>query len=654
MDADTINLIGIIALFLVIIIVSILIIQSQGLTLGSQIPTQLGNVFKKFVSTVIQTSPYNICEAYAGKEISIQDFQTLLQAVYQGQCGDVHANVSLTFSLTQEDIIRISKLSGIAGGGNLIFYNLTKPLGVGALIIIGNQGDYPLKTFDFVDMWQQGSPSPDTFIARAIKGCDPTDNICDASCILKRVCDPVCDDGQRHGIPCNLACIDSNNNGVVDIDDSNKRISDGKCNPDCYSDRLNPLKAYDPGCEWLKLTDQTFRQKYGGICDPNSNGVKDGICDQDCIKDKNICDPDCNGIVYPGNPNGTTDSKCFVCDKTCNSWCSPSCTVFDNDPDCPSGAQGPRTECCGNGICNTTASENCQSCSKDCLGAGTTCSDFNFVCCPSDGKADSLGCTVNKDLKEKSKCNCNSQCATNLQCDTSGHCCPEGKIWNGTDCFFRKTYKLLFVPIDYSSGQAASFKASAQKVVDLFIKLSPLSECRNPQSRVEAVFVEPGECSVSCPYLWPLCNDNVLACAKKSKYATVYNKVVGLFQRGPISCDGSGGMCIGAARDIPSDQSVTWASYTNTVLHEIGHSQNLCHECDPSPLSNPNYCAMIGCACRGVGQDSYCPNPNVGACTGSYQDGWMMCYGAQTKYSAGSYKWLKEHELKDYMDGCGQ
>ena len=425
-----IQFIGMIIFFVVVIAVGIAIVTSFA-SLKNMLPSQFKDVYNKVVAALGFKSPFNICESFLGQKISLQDFQTLLQAIYNGQCGSSHTNVSLSFSLAKADLEKIAILDGIALGGKLIFYNISSPLGVGAIIVQGDPGPYPLKFEDFVDMSRVGSPVGDVFIKVTLKGCDPYDDICDATCIFKKICDPVCDDGNKHNIPCNLACIDTNGNNTVDMQDAQQRISQNKCNPDCYVNYTNPFKAYDPGCVWK------FRNQTDDVCDPNSNGVYDGICDSDCVKTKNICDPDCNGTFYEGNPYKLNDTKCFVCDGTCNGWCSPSCkkNAFSGDPkfdpDCFRTINAS-FYCSGDGLCESDRGESCAN-SADCPGGGLTCGDYHDVCCPSASDADVSGCSITTNVSESGSCSCGTQCAANMTCSIN-HCCPSGKAWNGTAC----------------------------------------------------------------------------------------------------------------------------------------------------------------------------------------------------------------------------
>jgi len=427
MELNGMNIIALLIIVVLIISISLAIISLIGLDLQRTVPKQIQETYTKLVLSLFQKSPYNVCEALSGKQISYQEFQNLLLAAYNAQCGDTHASVTLSRSYSKEDIEQVAKINAIADDGKLIYYREAVPFGVGGLIIQGNPGYFPLKKWDTIDVWSVGKPTADTMINVTEQGCDPYDEICQASCTYKKICDPVCDDGKQHDITCNIACIDTAGDGV-DIKDMEARVAANKCNPDCYANRTNPFKAYDPGCVWK------FKEQRDDICDPNSNGVIDGVCDPDCINTKNICDFDCNGTVYSGNPMGLKDEKCLVCDGECNGWCSPACNknavegMPGYDPDC-------RKEvvhnfwCSGDGLCENDKGENCEN-SADCK---QICDDQNLACCPKFSDSDYAGCTASKDLKEGSVCGCSNQCGQ-LKCDETGHCCPKDKVWDGTKC----------------------------------------------------------------------------------------------------------------------------------------------------------------------------------------------------------------------------
>ena len=434
------DIIATILLMAIVIIVGISIVDFMGQSLQAQIPVQVKGVYDKFVSVLLQQSPYNSCASYGGQKLSIQDFEVLLQSDYNGQCGGTHTDVVMSFSASPDDISKIALKDGIADNGALIFYNISQntSLGVGAIVVYGDSGSYPLKLNDKVEVWLEGSPKGDLHIKVVEKGCDPYDDVCDPSCTNMGICDPVCDNGQQYNIPCNLACI-VDDVGVINQTSAALRISAGKCNPDCFSNQTNPAHAYDPGCIYKKITVPNYATEFGGICDPNSNGVSDGLCDPDCAASKNICDPDCNGTAYyPGNPQGLNDTKCFVCDGTCNGYCSPACDPnalpgdVGFDPDC-FRTLNTSFFCSGDGMCDTGRGENCAN-SMDCPKPGLACSDLGQSCCSSASNSDIYGCSNTTGVAEGGVCTCGSQCSVNLTCDSTSHCCPSDEKWNGTGC----------------------------------------------------------------------------------------------------------------------------------------------------------------------------------------------------------------------------
>ncbi|MCD6274649.1 MAG: hypothetical protein J7J15_01300 [Candidatus Aenigmarchaeota archaeon] len=417
-----INIIGIAVLTVIVIVISTTFIYSFGGELKGSIPEKIGKVFNKVRLAISPGKSYNICEAYSGKTISLKEFQTILQASYNGECGNVKSNYTLSFSLRKEDIQHLAKTSNIAKGGKLILYKKRlKPIGAGAIIINGNPGYYPLKKFDYIQVWSGGEPSRDVIINLIEEGCDPYDENCEVMCsYLNGVCDPLCYiNDKAEEVPCDFDCIDYDKNGIINLSDL-----DGVCDLDCYNNFTDVRGAYDIDC--------ILRNKdiYDGICDPDTNGKTDGVCDPDCAKPNYICDFDCNGTVYDGNLKGLNDTDCYSCDKICNGFCSFACKPGD-DPDCIEGFEGffNLTECCNNTKCGS--GENCENCPNDCP-VGATCEDLNKVCCPSSFDSDEFGCSGIRDLNATKICSCDSQCKENLTC-TSHHCCPAGMFWSSSE-----------------------------------------------------------------------------------------------------------------------------------------------------------------------------------------------------------------------------
>ena len=374
---------------------------------------------------------YDVCVAMSDEEVSYYDFQALIEAIYNDDCNEA-VNVRTTFSISHEDFDELANTYDIidTDGNPLVFYRTgaPSPIGAGAILVYGNDGNFPVKMGDYLHIWTSGSPK-DIIIEVGMEGCDPYDLQCDAMCSYEEeyVCDPLCYiHNAKEDIQCDIDCIDHNGNHIVDEGDI-----DGICDLDCYNDDFDPKRAYDPDCIDINNLD--------GICDPDSQGVRDGVCDPDCALENHICDFDCNGTIHPGNPGGLKDTDCYECDGECDGFCSPYCTYLDLDPDCPAGFTDwfDMTECCGNTKCGI--GENCETCTDDCPANGD-CSDMgtDFFCCPDAVNSDLSGCAelvLNK--PEGETCACAPECDTGLMC--SGpvgykHCCPPSEVWNGTEC----------------------------------------------------------------------------------------------------------------------------------------------------------------------------------------------------------------------------
>ncbi|MBN2094661.1 MAG: hypothetical protein JW727_01305 [Candidatus Aenigmarchaeota archaeon] len=418
-----------VALMLIVLVsiaVSIGFLTSVGSeAIGSPIE-KFASVFREAAGSIAFGKSYDICQEYNGKLVAQKDMEAILQAMYDGKCSSNQTSVQTSFSLTKEDIAVLMKSMELGRNASQIFYRRDlEPIGIGAVIIRGNPGNYPIKMWDKLELKFEGAPQGDIIITVTEEGCDPYDDNCEVMCsYMEGVCDPLCyQEGTGDGTPCDIDCVDSDGNGNISGVDM-----DGICDLDCYNNFFDPQRAYDPDCAWQNVNSPD------GICDPDSMGVVDGVCDPDCAENLTMCDPDCDGVESDGNPGGLLSSACYVCDKTCNGFCSMSCEREDNDSDCPKGFQGFNnlTECCGNGKCSVEAMEDCKTCSKDCPAQGVTCENLGMVCCPSYASlGNSYGCSTEMGLKEGEKCACSSQCdnSSGLSC-TGGHCCPLGYMWS--------------------------------------------------------------------------------------------------------------------------------------------------------------------------------------------------------------------------------
>ncbi|MEM5813449.1 MAG: hypothetical protein QXU71_03755, partial [Candidatus Aenigmatarchaeota archaeon] len=478
---------------------------------------------------------------------------------------------------------------------------------------------------DKIEISAKGYPEEDIIIKVKEKGCDPFDDVCDLACSYKRgVCDPLCyRDGKKEDVVCDIDCVDKNKNGKIDADDL-----DGICDLDCYNNFKNPEKAYDPDCALLKINNPTLASSYGlfGICDPDSNGVSDGICDPDCAKDNFICDPDCDGVVSSSNPLGLKDNDCYTCDKTCNGFCAMACSASDKDPDCPYGFIDWNTleECCGNGICGKD--EDCESCSKDCP-SGNTCEDFGKVCCPKASDRDDYGCSAKKNLSEGEECECNTQCKSGLKCDKTRHCCPPGKQWNGSECIKVDVWDFVLVALNFKENEEELFNNTAKKAYEYWIKVSPFRECKDLENRIKVYYVGPKYCKETCTNYCDDCVEAAIRCVR-NYFREFYDDPDGWDKIAGISRKPFGSV-IGCGPWTPGPGGPSSTTYYNyykggiffsdrVVVHEVGHTLNLCHECN---LARPN--------------ETLCPNRNL------YDERYVMCYGSVEFFSDDTYKYLK-------------
>ena len=319
-----------IILTIVVIIVGIGIISSMVSGVQGTLIGQIRDTIQRTVNFVFSGAVYNICSDYNNKNIRLDEFQSLLQAMEKNKCSK--AQVYLTFSLTEDDLKSIMEVTGI-DRQVIVAEGKSKAYGIGALIVFGSPGPRPLKVYDTVEVKKEGGPKPDIVLTVIQQGCDPYDEDCDASCsLMPEMCDPLCyRHEQSEGIPCDIDCVDVNGNKTIDAGDY-----DDICDLDCYNNHTDPQNAYDPDCVKVHNTPDN-------ICDPDSNGIKDGICDPDCANPDpkgpgyRICDFDCDGSVSEGNPNALKDDDCYVCDGECNNFCSPACTADSNDMDCSEG-----------------------------------------------------------------------------------------------------------------------------------------------------------------------------------------------------------------------------------------------------------------------------------------------------------------------------
>lgn len=585
MRAITLDTIGILILAFIVIIVGIGLVQSFYGDVRESLPYKIADNINNLVYTIFHKTKYDLCKAYYGELIEYQDFISLLTSMKSGKCN--YTIITIEFSLTKGDI---DILKGIIGVNGVLYTRENKTFGGGLLVVNGNPGYYPLKYDDVIEVRIAGFPERDVYLKVIQHGCDPYDDVCDEACAFKsNICDQLCYSETADYTTCDIDCVDINGDGLIGRDDL-----DGICDPDCYNNYTNPFKAYDPDCER-----DVMKARYGfsGVCDPDSNGVEDGICDLDCAKKNGICDPDCNGEISEGNPNALLDKDCYVCNPVKDCFCSKGCTADDNDPDCPNGFDGKIfiSNCCGNGICES--GENCENCPSDCPGGNETCETYSFtsaICCPDAEDSDKYGCTNSMALGKGSKCSCNVQCSEGLNCNEGlikgKFCCPGDKKWNGSECIKKKIMSILFIQMNKKIND---FEKKAKEGKDYWAQITPLKNC--PDS-VKAIVVSDKICNAPdqneiCKKIVDKTNrssdisieiyTSAIKCATQWGYEGIYTRLVGVYP-GDYICeicfDNKCGIIKGFTSIYNPVLITSESNILRTTSHEMGHTFGLCDE----------------------------------------------------------------------------
>ncbi|MBI2674912.1 MAG: hypothetical protein HYX24_00515 [Candidatus Aenigmarchaeota archaeon] len=550
----------------------------------------------------------DVCEMLEGQRLSYEDFLSLLTSMKSNNCNELKT-AKLQFSASFSDIEAMASQSGIKG---VLYVDTLRPLGAGVLIIKGDAGNYPLRNGDEIKVRLEGLPEKDILVQVTVKGCDPYDEVCDASCsFVKGVCDPKCYiDGRVTGELCDMDCVDANKDNIIAANDS-----DGICDLDCYNNAADMERAYDIDCI------NRYGDMNDNICDPDTNGNGDGKCDLDCEPANSICDPDCDN-----------DPDC-KCDNMCNGFCSAGCRnepdYPDNDPDCQI-KEGKISWCEGDGKCDRLGGENCAN-SDDCPGGGLD-----------------SGCTLTKGLDEGSPCSCTNQCdkGQKLVCNNGAKgegkfCCPDGMAWNGTKCIELEQLNFAYVAIGFSESQKDLFLDSAKKTYEYMWKERyPTKECSDPLARVRPYYIGPEICgSGGCSKLCGDCISAGRACIQKAGLAGKIDKFA------VITAGAGFGGC---AANIPNDGSSTgylppegtgWKPSGNVfthniVAHETGHAFGLYH--------------VEGCGAQGT-----CMGPNAADCRLPEHHEFVMDYcNPFNRFGPAGYKYMKEKSIAKWLKGC--
>jgi probable HAF family extracellular repeat protein len=175
--------------------------------------------------------------------------------------------------------------------------------------------------------------------------------------------------------------------GARDINDAGQIVGNGLPSPDAQVTRAFLLEPLVPCIGDSECDDGFFcdgvEACVDGICREGSNPCPGLVCDED----RDTCEPETCDF----------DGSCEL-SENCNS-CSDDCVSFD-------GAQS-----CGDGICQPGNGEDCLSCASDCRGKQTGSPSGRF-CCGAD-----VDCT-------DARCNADGSVCDDTQ--PAPYCCGDG------------------------------------------------------------------------------------------------------------------------------------------------------------------------------------------------------------------------------------
>ena len=175
---ETIQIIGSLTISLVLISISLVLLRSLGYEIETDFTNRFIENLRNIYFSVFKKEYFNICDSYDKEYVSVKDFETLLDAFYNGLCKDSKIDVILSFSLTKRDISKIAKRLGIAKNGKLIMFKKAEPIGAGALIVNGNYSNYIFKKNDQITIWYEGYPEPDVLLNLTGIDCNLEDKRC--------------------------------------------------------------------------------------------------------------------------------------------------------------------------------------------------------------------------------------------------------------------------------------------------------------------------------------------------------------------------------------------------------------------------------------------------------------------------------------------
>ncbi|MEM5843938.1 MAG: hypothetical protein QW841_01705 [Candidatus Aenigmatarchaeota archaeon] len=339
------------------------------------------------------------------------------------------------------------------------------------------------------------------------------------------------------------------------------------------------------------------------------------------------------------------DEACYFSLACCSGFCWGQKDKYTCNQNCaPNGEYAPDSlACCSKYLNSSKQCDNPPVCPAESVCLGSTDSGLwrdsqGNICCPSDKPI----------CSEKHCCPGDKPKWCENPKNGEARCMDENEYDN--ECIGK--WKLVYVPLNFDAtlSDEKEYLDFVQKhAFPFWVDKSPFRNCPD---RIDLKIITPTQnpkCQIKCSSPCDECVTLAIECVNTVLGIGNWDKIVGISKVGwPFF----GGIICGCG---PWDwnsctdgfASATWyksicasqggpPNPAGTVAHEIGHTLQLCHECN---LARP----------------AKCPNQNI------FNSEYIMCYGTQKYFSDDSFKWLKGDisycggklsSISQYLRGC--